>query len=70
MLRSISRRDLIAKFHLLGFEGPFVGGKHQFMKKGILKVRIPNPHRSDIDATLLKRMLRQAGISEDEWNSL
>jgi predicted RNA binding protein YcfA (HicA-like mRNA interferase family) len=68
MLRSISRRDLIAKFRALGFDGPFPGGKHQFMKKGALKVRIPNPHHSDIDSPLLKRILRQAEISEEDWN--
>lgn len=33
---------------------PGIGGKHQFMKKGSLKVRIPNPHQSDVDASLLK----------------
>ncbi len=70
MLRSISRRDLIAKFRTLGFEGPFAGGKHQFMKKGTLKVRIPNPHRSDIDVSLLKRVLRQAEINEEDWNRI
>lgn len=48
MLRSISRRELIARFHALGFEGPFAGGKHQFMKKGQLKLRIPNPHRNEL----------------------
>ncbi|MEK6755560.1 MAG: type II toxin-antitoxin system HicA family toxin [Bacteroidota bacterium] len=68
MLHSTSRRELISKFRSLGFEGPFAGGKHHFMKKGTLKVRIPNPHRSDIDASLLKRILRQAEISQEEWN--
>ncbi|MEX1140346.1 MAG: type II toxin-antitoxin system HicA family toxin [Bacteroidota bacterium] len=68
MLRSISRRDLIVKIRALGFEGPFAGGKHQFMKRGSLKVRIPNPHQTDIGVSLLKRILRQAEISEAEWN--
>jgi predicted RNA binding protein YcfA (HicA-like mRNA interferase family) len=70
MLRSVSRRDLISKFRALGFEGPFAGGKHQFIKKGTLKVRIPNPHGGDIDISLLKRILRQAGIAENEWNKV
>jgi hypothetical protein len=30
-------------------------------------VRIPNPHRGDIGVALLTRILRQAGISRDEW---
>ncbi len=37
------------------------------MKKGKLKVRVPNPHGEDIGVDLLKRILRQAGISEEEW---
>ncbi len=52
----------------MGFNGPFSGGKHQFMLKGDLKVRIPNPHkRSDITDSLLNEILKQAGISKNEW---
>ncbi len=69
MLRNISRRELIRKFIACGFEGPYSGGKHQFMKKGDLKVRIPNPHQGDIDVSLLKRVLHQAEITEEKWNS-
>jgi hypothetical protein len=39
----ISRRKLIKKFRALGFNGPYSGGRHQFMAKGDLKVRIPKP---------------------------
>jgi hypothetical protein len=46
MVRAITRRELIRRFRTLGFEGPISGGRHQFMKKGALKVRIPNPHKS------------------------
>ncbi|HPA45107.1 MAG TPA: type II toxin-antitoxin system HicA family toxin [bacterium] len=67
---SISRKVLIQKFHSLGFEGPISGGKHQFMKKDALKVRIPNPHSSgEIHISLLKEILHQAGISWDEWSA-
>ena len=65
--RSTSRRDLIKRFRELGFEGPMTGGHHAFMIKGALKVRIPNPHQADIGVALLKEILRQAGISDDEW---
>ncbi len=38
------------------------------MKKGQLKVRIPNPHKSDeIQIGLLKEILRQAGIDDKDW---
>jgi predicted RNA binding protein YcfA (HicA-like mRNA interferase family) len=66
---NISRKELISKFIALGFDGPFSGGKHQFMKRGSRKIRIPNPHGSgDIHISLVKEILRQAGISKDEWD--
>ena len=70
MLSGISRRDLIKKFKSLDFEGPLTGGKHQFMTKGNLKVRIPNPHQSDISVGLVKQILRQANISDAGWDSI
>lgn len=63
----ISRRDLIAALGNLGFEGPYSGGKHEFMVRGDVTVRIPNPHGRDIGVGLLARILRQAGISREEW---
>lgn len=68
MVKSISWRKLIQKLRLLGYDGPYSGGKHLFMIKGILKLRIPNPHRGDISRHLLAEILRQAGIESDEWN--
>jgi len=65
----ISRKELIRKFRRLDFLGPYSGGRHQFMSRGELKVRIPNPHKSqDISDSLIFEILRQAGISKDEWN--
>ena len=46
----------------LGFRGPFAGGKHQFMVKGGLRIRIPNPHRENIRKNLLGEILRETGI--------
>jgi hypothetical protein len=70
MVRPISRRELVRKFRSLGFEGPISGGRHQFMKKGALKVRIPNPHKSGVlDVSLVKEILGQAGIPADTWES-
>ncbi len=69
MRKSISWRKLVEKFRRLGFTGPFSGGKHLFMVKGKLRVRIPNPHGSDISRSLQAEILRQAGISHDEWNA-
>jgi hypothetical protein len=39
------------------------------MKKGTLKVRIPNPHKTDtIDGSLVKEILDQASIGFDRWD--
>lgn len=52
---------------VLGWEGPNPGTRHSAMAKGAHLVRIPNPHGSDLDWTLVKRILKQAGITQDEW---
>jgi predicted RNA binding protein YcfA (HicA-like mRNA interferase family) len=70
MVEAVSRKELIRKFRVLGFTGPFSGGKHQFMSRGRQKIRIPNPHVGDIGASLLKEILRQADISSEDWDKL
>jgi hypothetical protein len=70
MLKNISWRKLVQKFRMFGFDGPYSGGRHLFMTKGELKIRIPNPHRSDISKYLVAEILRQAGISFDEWEKI
>lgn len=66
----IKRKDLVRYFKQCGFEGPYSGGKHQFMAKDDITIRIPNPHRGDIGRDLLTRILRQAGISKKDWQKL
>jgi len=70
MVATLSRKDLIRKFRALGYSGPFSGGKHQFMIKGSQKIRIPNPHMGNISLSLIKEILRQAGISSQEWDNV
>lgn len=66
----IKRSDLIRYLRQLGFMGPKSGGKHEYMLKGKLRLTLPNPHRSDISVGLLTRLLGQAGIAQEEWESL
>ncbi|MGA0555730.1 type II toxin-antitoxin system HicA family toxin [Larkinella sp. VNQ87] len=68
--KSIKRSDLIYFLPQAGFTGPESGGKHQFMLKGNLKLTIPNPHQGEISVGLLGRLLKQAGISREEWEKL
>ncbi len=66
-LDPVSRRELIRKLKTLGFDGPYPGGKHQWMSRDGLRLTIPNPHGGAIDPGLIRRILRQAGITLDEW---
>ncbi len=69
-LGPLSRKDLVSHLKQLGFDGPYSGGKHQFMVQGDVTLRLPNPHRGDISIELLSRILRQAGIDKDRWEEL
>lgn len=68
-LKPVSRDYLIKRLREFGFSGPYSGGKHSFMMKGKLGLILPNPHRSEISIDLLKRLLKQAEISREEWLS-
>lgn len=69
-IKPLSRKELIFFLKKYGFEGPFSGGKHQFMIKEQLTLRIPNPHEKDIDKAFLLKILKQANISKDDWEKL
>jgi predicted RNA binding protein YcfA (HicA-like mRNA interferase family) len=66
----IKRKELIRLLRILGFEGPYSGGKHQFMIKGETTLRIPNPHTGDIGKELLARILKQGRIDRETWEKL
>jgi len=68
-LGPIKRNNLIHYLRKLGFDGPYSGGNHQFMRKGSL-LRIPNPHQGDISASLLKEILGQGAIDLEERERL
>ncbi|OIQ08096.1 YcfA-like protein [Moorella thermoacetica] len=69
-MNPVSRTELIKRLRKLGYEGPFHGSKHNFMRRGRHKLRIPNPHGDDINVSLLIRILREVGISKEEWDRL
>ncbi|MBE9036150.1 type II toxin-antitoxin system HicA family toxin [aff. Roholtiella sp. LEGE 12411] len=66
-LTPVSWRDLVKRLQELGFEGPYAGGKHPQMRRGDVTVIITNSHEGDISVGLLSRLLRQAGVSREEW---
>jgi predicted RNA binding protein YcfA (HicA-like mRNA interferase family) len=66
----VSRRELIRRLQTLGFEGPYTGGRHELMLRRDRRLILPNPHREDIGVALLARLLRQAGVTREEWQAL
>jgi predicted RNA binding protein YcfA (HicA-like mRNA interferase family) len=66
-LAPVSWRDLVKRFRELGFEGPYAGGRHPQMRRGDLTVIIPNPHDGEVGVGFLRRLLRQAGVTREEW---
>ncbi len=66
-LAPISRSKFIQRLREFGFDGPYAGGKHPQMKRGSLTLIIPNEHVGDISTGFLQRLLKQAGLSREEW---
>jgi len=66
-LRPVPWRELVRRLRELGYDGPFWGAKHPFMTRGEVMLTVPNPHGDDIGVGLLAGVLREAGISRDEW---
>jgi predicted RNA binding protein YcfA (HicA-like mRNA interferase family) len=63
----VSWRELVKRLRELGFEGPYAGGRHPQMRREDVTVIIPNEHEGDIGVGFLRRILRQAGVSREEW---
>ena len=66
-LAPVSWQEFVQRLGELGFEGPYAGGRHPQMRRGDLTLIIPNRHEGDIGVGLLRRLLRQAGISREQW---
>lgn len=68
------RADFIGKLRRLGFDGPFSGGRHQFMVYSQRRLAIPNNPEYSIPQ--LRMMLREVetilarAIDADEWQRL
>jgi predicted RNA binding protein YcfA (HicA-like mRNA interferase family) len=68
-LTPCSRAEFIRKLRALGYDGPFIGGLHQYMAaKGKRAIIVPNPHGGDISVNLLRRILRDSAIDRDRWS--
>jgi predicted RNA binding protein YcfA (HicA-like mRNA interferase family) len=65
-------RVVIRKLRRLGFEGPFGGGRHAFMRHPETKAKIPVAiHKGrDIPIGTLSAILKEAGVSVEQWLEL
>jgi len=68
-LSPVPRRILIKKLKAVGFSGPHAGGRHEYMKRNHEKIFIPNPHGGDIGLPIIKKIVRQINISNQEFTN-
>lgn len=69
-LSPLSRRILIKKLKKLGFSGPHPATVHEYMKKNGEKIFVPNPHGKVIGLPIIKKIIRQLKISNQEFLEL
>ena len=71
-LTPLKSREVIRKLRRLGYDGPILGGRHVRMVHPQSGQIIPIPvHGSkDISVGLIREIIRQVGITRDEWLAL
>lgn len=71
-LSPLKPREVIQKLRKLGYQGPFPGGRHVHMvhmKTGQV-IPVPMHQGKDIAVGLIREIIRQTGITPDEWLQL
>ncbi|MGH7600284.1 MAG: type II toxin-antitoxin system HicA family toxin [bacterium] len=60
------------KLKALGYDGPIPGGRHVHMVHQVKRKVIPIPTHGnkDIGVGLLRKILREAEVSVEEWQNL
>jgi len=69
-LSPLPRRILIKKLRKLDFSGPHSAARHEYMKRGSEKIFIPNPHGKDIGIPIIKKIIQQLKIPNQEFLNL
>ncbi len=71
-LSPLKPTEVIRRLRRLGFVGPVPGGKHVRMvhpESGRI-IPIPMHGGRDVSVGLIRAIIREAGITTDEWNAL
>ena len=67
----LQRKILIKKLRKLGFICPFPATRHEYLIKASHKIFIPNTHgNKDIGIPIIKEIIKQLGISRDNFLNL
>ena len=71
-LSPLKPMQVIRKLRKLGFVGPVPGGRHVRMVRTQTGQIIPVPMHGDKDVSvgLIRAIIREAGITPEEWNKL
>jgi predicted RNA binding protein YcfA (HicA-like mRNA interferase family) len=71
-LSPLKAREVIEKLRALGYEGPHPGGRHSRMvhKASGRIIPIPMHGSKDVSIGLIRAIIREAGITVEEWLAL
>jgi predicted RNA binding protein YcfA (HicA-like mRNA interferase family) len=71
-LSPLNSAQIIRKLRKLGFEGPIAGGRHSRMIHPERKLIIPIPIHGgkDVSVGLIRAIIRDVGITPQEWLEL
>jgi predicted RNA binding protein YcfA (HicA-like mRNA interferase family) len=71
-LSPLNRAQIIRKLRKLGFEGPIAGGRHSRMihPERKLVIAIPIHGGKDVSVGLIRAIIRDVGITPQEWLEL
>jgi predicted RNA binding protein YcfA (HicA-like mRNA interferase family) len=71
-LSPLKAQQVVRKLRKLGFNGPLPGGRHMRMvnmESGQI-IPIPMHKGKDVSVGLIRAIIREVGITSDEWNRL
>jgi predicted RNA binding protein YcfA (HicA-like mRNA interferase family) len=71
-LTPLKANEVMRKLRVLGYDGPIPGGRHVHMVHHGRKKVIPIPTHGnkDIGVGLLRKIIRDAGVTVEEWQNL
>ncbi len=71
-LMPLKANEVMRKLRALGYDGPIPGGRHVHMVHHVQKKVIPIPTHGnkDIGVGLLRKIIRDAGVTVEEWQNL